>query len=98
MNFLAENREAIEASYTRVAKNLFAIGQMGWTRELSPVIAKVANDKRRLTLGTEPQVGLLIFGFDAAQRDGVVWKGHLQKLKDNIALVHAAGNARNIRI
>jgi hypothetical protein len=97
-SYLAENTEAIESSYKKVAKNLSAIQEMGWRRELSPLIAEIASGKRTLTLGKEPRVGLLIFGFDAAQKAGSVWKGHLQRLKDNITLIRPAGNAKNIRI
>jgi len=96
--YLSENRTAIEGSYQKIAKNLVAIGNMGWKRELSPLINEVATGKRRLTLGAEPKVGLIIFGFDSAQRDHSGWKGHRDALKKQIKDIIITGDAKNIRL
>lgn len=95
--YLSENRGAIERSYTKVAENLVSIGNMGWKRQLSPLINDVGTGKRRLTLSAEPKVGLIIFGFDSAQRDHAGWKGHLEGLEKEID-IRARGDAKDIRL
>ena len=96
--YLSENREVIEHSYTRMAKNFAAIHAMGWRRDLSPLLADVATGTIALTLGAEPKVGLVVFGFDSAQRDDDGWRGHLARLKSEIADVRAAGEAKRLRL
>jgi hypothetical protein len=96
--YLSENRERIEGSYREVAENLVSIKKMGWERELSPLINDVGTGKRRLTLGAEPKVRLIIFGFDIAQRDHDGWKGHLKLLKEGINRVLAVGEVKKIRL
>jgi len=93
-----ENRETIERSYTKVAENLVEIKRMGWKRELSSLITDVGTDKRKLTLGAEPAVGLIIFGFDAAQLNSPVWLGHFEPLKEKISDIRAVGHAQNIHL
>lgn len=95
---LASQREAIEDSMTRVAANLVAFQKMGWKRELSPLIVDVGTGKAKLRIGDEPQVGLIVFGFDAAQRDSKVWTDHRAKLEKEIKNVRLAGDAKNIKI
>jgi hypothetical protein len=75
---------------------LVSIGNMGWKRQLSPLIADVATGKRVLTLGTEPAVGLVIFGFGRADQVHAGWKTQLELLKSEITHVRAAGDANNI--
>jgi hypothetical protein len=97
--YLSKNRKAIETSYTKVAENLVAIRKMGWKRELSPLIADVGTGKRQLTLSADPMVGLIIFGFDSAQRDDTRWKRDLKRLKKAIGgKILTFGNAQNIRL
>lgn len=96
--YLSENREMIARSYTRIAENLLSISNMGWKRQLSPLVADVATGRRVLTLGAEPAVGLVIFGFDSAQRDHAGWKVHRQRLEKEIIHIRAAGDAKNIRL
>jgi hypothetical protein len=96
--YLSENRKAVEDSYTKVAENLVSIANMGWKRQLSPLINDVGTGKRRLTLGAEPKVGLIIFGFDSAQRDHPGWKGHLERLKGEINDIRSTGDAKGIRL
>ena len=95
---LAKQRAAIESSMARVAANLVAFQEMGWQRELSPLIERVGKGEAKLRLGEEPQVGLIIFGFDAAQRDSQVWKEHRTKLEEKIRPVRLVGDAKNARI
>jgi hypothetical protein len=66
--YLREHGESVLKSYQRVAENLVEISKMGWRRKLDPMIASVAAVKQKLTLATDPKVGLIIFGFDQAQR------------------------------
>lgn len=98
--YLADNQQAVEDSYTNVAANLVGISAMGLGRPLCPLIAEVGSGKRRLTLGAEPKVGLIIFGFDAGQRDEPGWKEHLKRLKDDSAIscVRAVGDAKKLRL
>jgi hypothetical protein len=95
---VSANGKNVVDSYVDVASNLVKISAMGNKRPLPPMIADVGNERRRLTLGDSPKVGLIIFGFDEGQRDHSGWKAHLAKLKANIAKVRAAGDAKNIRI
>mgnify|MGYP003700576805 CR=1 FL=1 len=97
-HYLHENAAAVEDSYRRMAANLLALKAMGWARPLSPVIEDVASGKRRLSVGTEPKVGLVIFGFDMAQRDGGGWKGHHARLKDSIPDIVYAGDPKYIKL
>jgi hypothetical protein len=96
--YLAANGERILQSYRTVAANLLAISTMGGGRPISPLIAQVARNERTLTLGQTPKVGLIVFGFDAAQRDSLPWQRHLKQLRADIVDVLAVGNARMIRL
>jgi len=94
-----QHRSSIEKSYSRVANNLVAIKKMGWKRQLSPLINATVEENLPLSVGPVPKVGLVIFGFDRAQREDLEWKdGHLAKLKKEINLVVAAGEASNIKL
>jgi hypothetical protein len=96
---LSEYRDDVERSYKRVAENLVAFGKMGWKRRLSPLIPEVAEGRRPLTLGAEPRVGLVIFGFDKPQQDDPSWKGrHLARLKENIKPVVDRGEAKGVSL
>ena len=92
------NRETIERNYTKVAENLVEIKRMGWKRELSSLITDVGTHKRKLTLGAEPAVGLIIFGFDAAQLNSPVWLGHFEPLREKISDIRAVGHTQNIHL
>ncbi len=94
--YLTHHRDEVERSYTEIAKNLMAIKAMGWQRSLSPLIHEIATGKRRLSLGEKPKVGLLIFGFDAAQRDSESWKNHLDCLRKEIPDIRLNGEAKSI--
>jgi hypothetical protein len=103
--YLSDHRGAIEEDYTRVAENLVEIQNMGWVRPLSPLIKAIGSGQKRqkdqkqltLTLGDEPKVGLIIFGFDAGAHHNPGWQKHLHRLKENISDVRAVGDAKQIR-
>jgi hypothetical protein len=97
-NYLSQNRDAVVASYTEVAKNIMCLRKMGLSRQLSTLIEEVANGSRKLELGDEPKVGLVIFGYNEAERDSEHWRKQLQRLRDNIAHVLTGGNARDVRL
>jgi hypothetical protein len=82
--YLQEHQGPILESYTKVAKNLVALRDMGWVREQSSLVQEVAAGTRRLVMGETPKVGLLVFGFDAAQRDGKDWSKHRKVLCDRL--------------
>lgn len=95
---LAQHRADIEASYAAVAANLVAFKDMGWSRALSPLIEAVGRGDRRLTLGETPKVGLLVFGFDNAQKHEEGWQKHLGRLREAIGDVQAKGKPVDIRV
>lgn len=97
-NYLSHHSRAIAKNYTSVVENLVEIQKMGWVRSLSPLIEDIGLGRRGLTLGDEPKVGLIIFGFDVGQRDHSGWQKHLQRLKQTISDVVAVGDAKKIRI
>ncbi|MGA2611493.1 MAG: hypothetical protein ABSH01_28940 [Terriglobia bacterium] len=97
---LSEHRHEIESGYKRVAENLVAFEEMGWKRRLSPLIKEVAKG-RPLTLGADDEdakVGLVIFGFNKAERDEDNWQGHLARLKSEVKYVIARGNPKDIPV
>lgn len=95
---LTQHRADIEASYAAVAANLVAFKDMGWARALSPLIEAVGRGERRLTLGEAPKVGLLVFGFDNAQKKEVGWQKHLGRLREAIGDVQAKGKPVDIGV
>lgn len=102
--YLREHRDEIEASYKRVVKDLVALDKMrrGVNPGFKPLPSLISEviEGRPLTLGTEPKVGLVIFGFDKAQRDHPDWRHHLKRLEEDVevARVVAAGDPKNIQL
>ena len=97
---LDHHRNDLVTSYERVARDMVRIANMSvGRRSVSQVVMSVASGAE-LRLAQEPSVGLLVFDFDAAQRDGTNWKEHLAKLEDSFGSgrVKAAGSADNLRI
>jgi hypothetical protein len=92
------HRKAVVTSYKRVAENLVAIRDMGMQRPLSSLITDVGTGKRSLVLDPEPKVGLIIFGFDQAEKVHPGWRHHLDRLKSEIKSVVDAGDAKRIRL
>jgi hypothetical protein len=96
--FDIDHRKAVVTSYKRVAENLVAIRDMGMQRPLSSLITEVGMGKRLLTLDPETKVGLIIFGFDQAEKVHPGWKHHLERLKSEIKPVVDVGSAKGIRL
>jgi hypothetical protein len=99
-DYISGHSDPIVCSYQKVAANLVAIDSMRREpdRRLSPLIVEVAAHKRQLTLTEEPKVGLVIFGFDKAERDDSVWRGHLERLKSEVKPVVVEGDAKHIQL
>lgn len=98
---LDAERDAILGSYRQVAANLVAIAQMRpGGRSAGPLIERVAKAPDILTLGSPPDIGLLVTGFDADQRDGKVWAAHRDTLRRELAAsrLRLAGQATRMRL
>lgn len=95
---LAQHRDAVEASYAKVAANLVEFKKMGWARSLSPLIQAVGEGTARLHLGDEPAVNLVVFGFDAGQRDEPRWVAHQAKLQSDVGRTKYVGDPTKIRL
>ena len=93
-----QHRALLEASYARVAANLIAFEEMGWKRKLSPLLKAIGAGEIRLQLGDEPKIGLIVFGYDAGQRDAVHWQPHRDKLQAFIKAVKFGGEAKGIKL
>ena len=77
---LRENRDAVIDSYRRVCCNLRSLrGMAERYPERHAMLEGVADGSRKLLVDENP--GLLVFGFDADQKDGKNWKPHCEKLK-----------------
>ena len=94
-------RGDLEASYTRLCTDLrrmrAAAGQ-----KVDPIVEAVADGRRQLTLGDTPKVNLLVFGFDAAQKDHDGWKRHSATLNSALAAhgarMRAVGDPKGKRL
>ncbi|HUN95276.1 MAG TPA: hypothetical protein VMU69_03430 [Bradyrhizobium sp.] len=98
-NYLSTHRDIVLNSYVGVCKNLVALEKMGATRKPSPLISSVAMG-RPLILDEIPKVGLIIFGFDEAQRDHARWQRHLKRLEHCISPspIIIVGNPKDIQL
>lgn len=87
-------------SYRQVAKNLVAITEMRpHGSALDDVIRRIAATPERLKMADPPEVGLLVFDFDADQRDGAAWKPHKEKLERALPnRTRMTGDAKDIRL
>jgi hypothetical protein len=93
---IEKHRQEIVDSYRQVARNLAQIAR--WVtppRKIGQLVEQVANDVA-IPIDAGPFVGLIVYGFDAAQRDSPRWKAHKAKLRD-IPIV-SAGDAKNIKL
>ena len=98
---LSAHRQAILDSYRRVASNLVALADMSeGKRTVNHAVRAVSEKPETLTMSDPPEVGLIIYGFDAAQRDDKLWQSHLKKLTDAAGMhrVIARGQAKGLRI
>lgn len=92
-------RDQVVAGYKRVAQNLRSISDMsGGARLLGEAVREVANGEP-LILGQPPAVGLMVFGFDADQRDGDNWALHNSTLKNALkGRLLSKGNAKGLML
>jgi hypothetical protein len=104
--FLAtpEHRNRILSSYTKVIKNMVEIRDMGWKRKLPSLFDDVAAGKKSLVIDDRPKVGLLIFGFKAANEKDPTWREHLGVLRERLGIpgdpeaIVIVGNAKNRKL
>ncbi len=77
---LAENNDQIALSYRKVCENLVSLKGMS-TRypERHEIIEAITDGSKTLRVNPEPV--LIVFGFDADQRDGNNWRFHRKKLE-----------------
>ena len=95
-NLIKKHRQEIVDSYRQVAQNLAGIAS--WvksSRKIGPLVEQVAGDPA-VTIDAGPFLGLIVYGFDAAQRDSLRWKKHKAKLRDFPII--SAGDAKNIKL
>ena len=97
---MAAHRLDIIKSYRRVAENLVAISDMSLGhRKVNELIRTVAHDDANLIIREPADVGLIVFGFDGAQRD-LVWNPLRETLAKAIGQdrVKARGETKEWRI
>ena len=82
---LEEHRDEVLNSYRLVAKNLHEIAQWsGGSRNIGALVQEVAKEKRPLVLDDTPFIGLIVFGFDEAQKKSERWEKRRQKLEQEL--------------
>lgn len=76
---ISAHREALIGSYKRVAQNLIDIADMGPSglRKVSQAVRGVATGDLALGIDDPPDVGLIVFGFDQAQRADAIHRASL---------------------
>lgn len=93
--------EEVISAYCRVAENLVAIAEMSNdARSVGPLIRAVAKGAKP-TMTSPPQVGLVIFGFDADQiKSGGIGDRHFQKLLTQLGpqLVRTRGATKGMSL
>ncbi|MFG1248762.1 hypothetical protein [Xanthobacter flavus] len=96
---LTQHASEVIETYRLIARHLVAFADMsGGARMVAPAVRNVA-DGAPLSLSSPPDVRLIVYGFDADQRDGA-WKkllaANAEQLKDIEIL--ARGNPGDIRL
>lgn len=96
-DLLRRNRKTIIDSYRRVCCNLW---NMSGVNERNPerhkLLHGIVDGSIQLHVDEEPE--LVVFGFDADQRDGKNWGAHREKLKSQLgSRVHFVGDSKNFR-
>ena len=84
-----------------MAANIASIAKMsGGTRIAPQAIQAIATDCAQLVMSTPPKVGLVVYGFDAAQRDHSSWTANLKALKAAIGddLVKTKGDPKGLKL
>ena len=101
---IGRHEDRLASHYVEVCRSLVAIDAMRRSAaeklggnhavpELHPLIQRVAEGN---ALQIDPELRLVIFGFDEDQKNGAVWKRHLSRLQEALgaARVYAVGNTR----
>lgn len=99
ISLLSTHAPKVLSSYTTVAKNLMAFREMsGGVRKIAASIEKVALGAQ-LKLAQPADVKLLVYGFNADQRDGL-WQRLLQDLETRLPAgsIIARGDAASIKL
>ncbi|MDE0029245.1 MAG: hypothetical protein OXU42_07590 [Deltaproteobacteria bacterium] len=94
---LDQNRARIVDRYRHVCRNLRCLRGVAKRRpERHALLESIA--EKPLSIDAKPR--LVVFGFDAAQRDGRVWKGHRQRLVEVLGRqrVLLKGKAQDIKL
>lgn len=94
-----KHRKEIVKSYREVARNL--VEMVRWVdspRKVGDLVKRVA-DGEALVIDEPPIVGLIIYGYDDAQKKSKRWNAHIEKLsKEAYMPVRHKGDAKNIRL
>ncbi len=95
---LNEQGSKIENSYRNVCRNLFMLDGVAERHPGRHELLKRINEANaQLHIDAKPH--LLVFKFDADQRDGQVWKPHLDRLRAKLGnRLKMAGSAEDIRL
>jgi hypothetical protein len=96
---IEEYRNDILTSYRLVAQNLVEIARMaGRYDELSPLINEVAADGTKFDLASPASVGVVVFGFSAADKASDRHKSMKRKLVAEGLTVYLKGSARDFSL
>ena len=76
---LAKNSDAIVSSYRRVCENLVSLKGVPDRHPVRHSVVEAIVDGSK-ALSVDPEPVLIVFGFDADQRDGSNWRRHRKKL------------------
>ena len=80
---LIKNHDQVRVSYRQVCRNLRSLhGMRNRNSQRHAMIEGIADGSRDLLPDNDPV--LIVFGFDADQRDGESWKPHREKLKEKL--------------
>ncbi len=95
---ISAGREEILRSCRRIAENLVELSGFNQNRRVSEEVRQVAAGKT-LALEEPPFVGLLVYGFDRAQKQHADWLKHLGALEQEAGLsIQCKGSAAHIRL
>ncbi|MFD1330746.1 hypothetical protein ACFQ4O_01905 [Methylopila musalis] len=92
-------RDDVIESYRIIAANLAVLASAsGGARQLDPVVRRVA-EGGELVLGDPAELNLIVYGFDAAQRDKV-WRPFESELRTKLApgRIVARGDTKGLRL
>lgn len=96
---IANHREELELSYRTIASNLVDLASWGKPGRTVAEEIKAVAAGTPFSIEDPAYVGLLIYGFDRAQKLDESWRKHLTVLKNTIGnSVECAGQPKSIRI